>query len=309
MKLHQLRYFVAVAEAGSIRQAARTLNLSQSAVTQAIKELESSLGTELLERRSHSVLPTAAGSALIKRIGVIEAELRYAEDEIRMIDGSMVGDISIGMSPAVAFQILPDAIMKLKTSRPGVRMRFGQALYPDFLEDVRAGRFDFFVGIIPDDPRNLDRLDTKGLEVDLIASERLQPVVRAEHPLASQKNLTLDELAKWEWISFGRREDQRHFFERRIVAEGLPLPPSTIETDSNNLVRALLERSDYIAFLPRQFLTANPEDTDLVELSINGPVPSWEFAIIKRENNLLPPVTRMLISEIERAAKRELKAA
>lgn len=303
MKLQQLRYFVSVAEAGSIRQAARNLNLSQSAVTQSIKELEQSLKTQLLERRSHSVIPTAAGIALIKRVGIIEAELRHAQDEIRMIDGSMVGDISVGMSPAIAFQILPDAIMRLKRNRPEIRLRLGQALYPDFLDDVRTGKFDFFVGIIPDHPTNLDM---KGLDINVIASEPLQPVVREGHPLASKKKLTLRELAEWEWISFGQREDQRRFFQDHFLDGNLSPPRSTIETDSNNLVRALLERSDYIAFLPHHFFTGDTEISKLVELSIEGSIPTWEFAIIKRENNLLPPLTRMLITEIVRMARLEL---
>ena len=64
MKLNQLRNFTAVVEAGGVRQAAKTLNLSQSSVTKSIQQLEDDLGVELLHRGAHGVAATEAGKAL-----------------------------------------------------------------------------------------------------------------------------------------------------------------------------------------------------------------------------------------------------
>lgn len=300
VKLHQLRYLAMVAEAGSIREAARRLARSQSAVSQSLNELEAVIGTRLLERRSHSVIPTAAGTALLKRVGVIEAELRYAHEEIRLIDGSMIGDLTVGISPAATSQILPEAIMNLKRKRPNVNLRLQQALYPDFIEIVLTGKIDFFAGVVPD----IEELKkVSGLDVDIITSERMLPVVRREHPLVGIKDLTYRELAKWEWISFGSPEDHSRFFRDHFLKERLPIPQSTIATDSHNMVRAFVERGDYIAFLSERSLSSSQMNTNLVGLSVDGPLPAWNFAIVKRRNNLLTPLARMLIGHIEKVAR------
>lgn len=297
MKLHQLRYFVAVAEAGSIRQAARNLNRSQSAVAQSLNELEATLGTKLLERHSHSVVPSATGDALLRRAGIIEAELRYAQEEIRSIDGSMTGDVVVGLSPAAGHQILPKAIMNLKRRRPRANLRLRQVLFPECLEAVLSAQIDFYVGIIPD--KRLD-LDLDGLDVSPLVSRRLVPVARKEHPLANVEGLTYQELTKWDWISFGSREDRGRYFRDHFVRAELPMPPSTIETDSHSVLRALLEHGDYISFLGPESLRSSPWNESLVQLDVDGPVPSWNFVIIKRKNNLLSPLGIMLIQEIEK---------
>ena len=95
MKLRQLRNFAAVVEAGAVRQAAKTLNLSQSSVTKSIQQLESELGVELLRRGAHGVAPTDAGKALLVRAQAIEAELRHARNDVEAIRGANVGEIRV----------------------------------------------------------------------------------------------------------------------------------------------------------------------------------------------------------------------
>src|ERR1035437_1371880 len=102
MKLSQLRHLLAVAEAGTVRQASKNLYLSQSSVTKSIQQLEASLGVELLHRASHGVTPTAAGKALIARARIIEAELRAARNDIETVQGAGSGEIRLSASPTVA---------------------------------------------------------------------------------------------------------------------------------------------------------------------------------------------------------------
>ena len=83
MKLSQLRNFIAVVEAGTVRQGARNLNLSQSSVTKSIQQLEDELGAEMLHRGARGVTPTAAGRALLAHAKVIEAELRHARNDVK----------------------------------------------------------------------------------------------------------------------------------------------------------------------------------------------------------------------------------
>jgi len=74
MKLSQLRNFIAVVEAGTVRQASRNLNLSQSSISKSLQQLEAELGTEMLHRSMRGVAPTPAGKALLSRAKAIEAD-------------------------------------------------------------------------------------------------------------------------------------------------------------------------------------------------------------------------------------------
>ena len=99
MKLNQLRNFTAVVDAGTVRQAAKNLNLSQSSVTKSIQQLEDDLGVELLHRSAHGVAPTEAGKALLARAKTIEAELRHARNDVEAIQG-LAGKIdAIALEP------------------------------------------------------------------------------------------------------------------------------------------------------------------------------------------------------------------
>ena len=83
MKLIQLRNFIAVVEAGTFRQAARTLKLLQSSVSKSLQQLEDEIGAEMLHRGAHGVVPTEAGKALLARAKIIEAELRRERNDVQ----------------------------------------------------------------------------------------------------------------------------------------------------------------------------------------------------------------------------------
>src|SRR3974377_2606642 len=105
IKFIQLRNFVAVIEAGTFRQAAKNLHLSQSSISKSLQQLEDEIGAKVLHRGARGVVPTAAGEALLARAKIIEAELRHARNDVQMIQGAQVGEICVSVSPPVAFRL------------------------------------------------------------------------------------------------------------------------------------------------------------------------------------------------------------
>jgi LysR family transcriptional regulator, regulator of abg operon len=83
MRLQSIEQFIAVVDAGSIRGAARLLNMSQPALTRALQQLEEELGVQLMHRSGKGVTPSVAGSAFLSRARVAEAELRKAAEEAK----------------------------------------------------------------------------------------------------------------------------------------------------------------------------------------------------------------------------------
>ena len=174
MKLSQLRNFIAVVEAGTVRQAARNLNLSQSSVSKSIQQLEDELGAEMLHRGAHGVTPTAAGKALLAHAKVIEAELRHARNDVQTVQGAQVGEIRVSASPTVAMGLLPRAVVAFQRARPRVSFRIWEGVYPDILPAIRTGDLDFAICLVPTRPRD------ESLSFMNLVKDHLVPAVRAE---------------------------------------------------------------------------------------------------------------------------------
>lgn len=132
MKYHQLKAFVTAAEEGSIRAAARRLNVSPAALTKAVKELEIALGVSLVVRTARGVQLTAFGQQLQVRARLIVAEMQRARDDIEQAQGAMTGSVAAAITPAAAVTILPDAFRAFRRRYPVARV--------NLVEGFRASR-------------------------------------------------------------------------------------------------------------------------------------------------------------------------
>lgn len=295
MKFDQLRNLVAVGRTGSVRQASRELNLSQPAVTKSIKLLEEELGCELLHRQSHGVIPTASGEALIKRALSIEIELNNARNEIDNIEGVATGDIRVSASPSVAINLMPRAILNLKSSRPNVTVHIEELVYPHVLPAVRSGELDIAVCLMP------HQLTANDLHVEVLLEDSLTPAVRSGHRLARKRKLTLDDLLNEEWVIFGRRGESRDIYEQSFRQNGLEPPKSTIECTSFTCALALVERSDYLVLVPRQIFGDRQRSWSIEPLSLVTPMQPWTIAAITRQDMVLSPASRAFLDELRKS--------
>ncbi len=298
MKLSQLRNLVAVAEAGSVRQAARNFNISQSAVTKSIQQLEDHLGVELLHRVSHGVTPTAAGEALVKRAKVINAELRQARNDIETVQGGMSGEIRVSASPTVTLGLLPMAVTEFKRSRPKVRFQIEEGLFPEVLPAVRKGEIDFAICLVPEKPREDE------LNFELLVRDRLIPAVRPQHPLTQRTDLTLEDLRDEEWVSYRRRQSSRDIFEMTFVLNDLEPPENVTKCTSFSCILALVDNSDCITLVPKKMFSAKVKAGAIAPLFMETPMPSWNVMVISRAKHVLSPICCDFLQELRRTAAR-----
>src|SRR5262245_14801419 len=110
MRFNQIRDFVSVVDAGSIRAAARALGVSHPAITKSLRQLEEDLRVQLIRRGTRGVEPTAPGRAFLVRARAIQAEVRKAHEDLRDLAGETSGTVSISVSPAAAALLAPEAI-------------------------------------------------------------------------------------------------------------------------------------------------------------------------------------------------------
>ena len=299
MKLSQLRNLLAVAEAGTVRQASKNVHRSQSSITKSIQQLEQYLGVELLHRASHGVTPTAVGKALIARAKVVEAELRQARNDIETVRGAGAGEIRVSASPTVAMGLLPKAIVGFKRTRPKVSFQIQEGSYPDVLPAVRTGELDFAICLVPGRPRD------EALEFKILLRDQLTPAVRVGHPLAQRGRLTVADFAKLnlDWVIYRRSHTGRDIFEQTFAAAGLEPPKSTIECTSFACVLALVEASDCVTLVPSQLFSERRRNLSITALVMDSPMPPWNVTVISRAQHQLAPVCLAFLKHLHRTAR------
>jgi len=299
MKLSRLRHLVMVCETGTIREASRRLSLSQSSVTKSIRHLEEEMGVELLHRASHGVTPTEAGRAVIERAKRIEAELRYARNDVDEIQGTRIGELRLAVSPSVAMTLLPRVVIGFARTRPKVTFHVDGGVYPDILRPLRAGETDFAICLLPEPLRDED------LEIELLFKDAVTPAVRQGHPLASQR-ITMEVLAQQKWVALRSGRSSRAVFVRTFALAGVKEPENIIECNSFVSTLALVAHGDYVTMVPRMLLEDPLAPSKLVPIETTSMMPDWHVAVIYRAQTLLSPLGKAFLEDLRKVVKQVL---
>ena len=293
-KLHHLRDFVAIARAGSARSAARSLGLTQPALTRSLQELETELDAGLFERHARGMALTAAGERFLVRAQAALEEVRRGFEEVAQAQGRMQGGVAVALSSAVVLAMLPMACNAFRRECPDIRLRVVESLFPAAEPRLRDGRLDFYMG-----PRPEIGLGN-GYRVDLLFVNERQVVGRKGHPLRQARSI--EELLDAEWIASGLRERIEEEFEEQFTALGLRTPQSPIVAESMLALLSLLATGDALAFLPRQW-TDTPLLKGLVEpIPVAEPLMAPDIVRVTRAKLPLTPAAERLSTLLQRAA-------
>jgi LysR family tcuABC transcriptional regulator len=143
MELRQLRYFVRTVELGSFSQAAASLGVVTSALSQQVSRLEGELSTRLLQRSSTGVRPTDAGLAFWRQA---QLALRHADDAARAAQlARLSGHVSLGLAPSTATVLAVPLMQQMRERFPDVRLRVVESLSGDLAQMLGARQLDLAV--------------------------------------------------------------------------------------------------------------------------------------------------------------------
>ncbi|OJA59486.1 LysR substrate-binding domain-containing protein [Burkholderia ubonensis] len=297
MKYHQLKAFVTVADEGSIRAAARRLNVSPAALTKAVKELEHALGVSLVVRTARGVQLTGFGQQLQVRARLIVAEMQRARDDIEQAQGATTGSVAAAITPAAAVTILPDAFRAFRRRFPVARVSFIEGFPGVALPRLHDGSLDFAVAVVVP-----ELLAAEFDHAELYASRSLI-VARNEHPLASATSLA--ELVDADWLMNPSPESSTQALFNCFVAHGLPVPSRIVECPSFGLAHSLMTGSDLLASMPEQLLDADWARDRLVVLPIRDRLPAVSVQVVTRRDSPLTPAASMLLDCLRDSARRQ----
>jgi LysR family transcriptional regulator, regulator of abg operon len=291
---HRIKQFIAVADAGSIRGAARQLGVSQPALTRALQQLEEELGAQLVRRGVRGASLTNAGAAFLARARVAEAELRMGADEAkRSNDGG--GLVTIGVSPSAASVLLPELVTTLQKRRPNTRIRLIESNPSALPSLVREAALDMAVA------HARSGLDP-GLHFRYLYDIQLRVVVRPGHPLARTRSLA--ELEHASWLSMAAPDSSNDNIKQSFLAAGLPTPVLAVHCGSHSVALDLIAATDMIALLPPALLRSHMTAGRLIELRLAEPMVPLQVGLYTRAGSPASPAAKMAAQIIAAIARR-----
>jgi len=149
MQIHQLRYFCAVAKAGSFTRAAEREHVAQPSLSQQIRKLEDELGARLLDRLGRTLRLTSFGETFLLRAEAILREVDDAKHEIQEMTGIDRGKLVIGAIPTIAPYFLPDRLASFSRKFPKVQFSVVEEITPVLLERLQAATIDVALMALP----------------------------------------------------------------------------------------------------------------------------------------------------------------
>jgi LysR family transcriptional regulator, regulator of abg operon len=285
MRLQSIEQFIAVVDAGSIRGAARQLNMSQPALTRALQQLEEELGVQLMDRSGRGVTPTAAGSAFLSRARVAEAELRKAAEEAKKTVGDGTRLLALGVSPVGASLLLPELAITLQRLHPKTRIRILETTPSALLSLVRDEVMDLAVT-----QRTRIHLDA-GLDYKPLAEIQMRMAVRPGHPLlgkpGKKASCSMQDLAGASWLYMTAHDSSDDIVSRSFLASGLPVPLPAVHCGSYFVALDLIAATDMVGVLPPALLRACMKAGQLVELVLAKPLIPIQLGLYTRSGS--PP--------------------
>ena len=196
MNLRQLEYFVAIAELGSLTQAAQQLLVSQPSLSQQIRALESELGGPLLERLPRGVRLTTAGQELLGEARATVAHAQHARRAVRRALDLDVGQLEVAVTSSAALGILPAVLRDWQGRHPGLEVSLLEFPHRVALESAaRDGAGDIAVGSRPEAWHG---------PVRQLGWEELVLVLPDGDPLLQRRTVELEALADRRWVHYAR---------------------------------------------------------------------------------------------------------
>lgn len=286
MNLRQLRAFALIAEHGSIRAAARALAVTQPAATRSLRELEQSVGVDLVRRSVKGVELTTYGEALYKRAIVILQETRRARDEIGQMRDGEGGTLSLAVSSA-ALVVVPDALVAFRARMPRVAVAFNEVGPPYSHEQLDSGRYDFLVQTEYDGEINDGFAHRPLFTLPLAIGARLG------HPLRRARSLT--ELHDAPWLVPGNTGAPANLVKMAFAAHGLPLPRDIISCHSVAVALAIMAKSDALGIFVRPLFEHELLPSHMRMMQLTHELPSARISILARKESPPTPAAECFI--------------
>lgn len=290
-----LHVFAVVAEELHFGRAAQRLHLSQPPLSQSVRKLEGELGVQLLERTTRSVRLTSAGAELQRRIRQMAAEHDATIRHVRRAASGDAGHLTIGLTPSAAYSNVPQALFAFRQRFPGVMLDLQEMNSSEMPDALHQRRLD------------LALLRPPFADADLapvpLYSEPMVLALRADHPMASKRWVTMAQVLDLPLVGYAR--DRSRYFSQvlRQMIEAAGKPADIVQESMIPTILTLVEAGFGAAVVPASLGRMRMDV--LTYLGIRGPGAfRAELAAARHPDNANPSIDAFVAIMRETPAKR-----
>lgn len=288
----RLAILASLAEERSMAVVARELDITQPAISQTVKALESDLGVPLFERTVRGMTPTPAGAIVALCCRRVLAELRQILPDLAAIEHRLAGQITVGALPLARTQILPMAIASLLRHHPDLHVATVESPYEALAASLRSGDVDFILGALRGPSKARDLVE------EPLFGDRISVIARARHPLACEHPVDIAALHGATWALSRRGSPAREMFDRAFVELGRTPPVPAVETGDLAVLRGILLASDLLTAISPHQLHYEIRDGSLVALDFPLDGTLRTIGLSQRAGALPSPGAKALMEEI-----------
>jgi len=288
----RLAALVALAEQKHMGAVAQQLDISQPAVSMAVRDLEDSIGLPLFDRSGTLWQPTAAGETLINHLKRAMSQLRLANAELAAMNGQVSGQVIVGALPFGRPYILPAAISRLHRKHPGLQFTTLEAPLKTLSYALWCGDIDFILGALSPTEMYPDLIQEN------LFNDRMGVIARAGHPLGERPALSLADTLSADWVLPRAGTPPRQLLGAAFAALNLPVPAATVESSDLSVIRGLLLESDMVTAASSHLFHHEISTGALQRLPIEMAELRRSVGILRRTPEHSSPGAQLLIEEI-----------
>lgn len=286
IQLELYRVFITVAEQGSFTLAARSLGLTQSAVSQSVRQLESLLGTRLFVRTARGAMLSDAGQVLMGYVGGLLSSVNTAQEYFVQLHGLEVGSLRIGASDTLCRHVLLPYLTRFHETYPGVTVQVTNRTSGETVELLRRGGADIgFVNLPVEGLGDFDVHELMDLHDCFVCGNAYRDKFRGA--------VTLATLAQYPLLMLERQSASRRFMDEWLHRQGIALHPQ-IELGSLELLMDFAESGLGVAVVVREF-AAYRLKKNLHEVKLDQAIPKRKVGMLLRRGVPQTAAARVLV--------------
>lgn len=286
--LRQLSYLIALEDNRSFSKAAESSHVTQSTLSAGIKELETILGQQLVDRQSRKITLTPFGEDVARRARSILAQVDEIVQKSRHIQGPMSGTIRMGVIPTIAPYFLPLILPQLQKKFPRLEIQLYEDLSARLIENLRQGHLDIVLLAFP--------YDTPGLQTASLFHEKFVlacPKDQAPH----KKNIHVDELRNMNLLLL----EDGHCLRDHALSACKYIPPHQRKTFSATSLPTLIQMVQHgygATLLPEMVAKDTERFKNIALIPFKKPAPSREIGMAWRPDSPLADDLKTLVKAV-----------
>lgn len=296
MELRHLRYFVAVAEEGSLTiAAARRLHTAQPSLSRQIRDLEHEVGAQLLTRSARGIELTAAGRAFLDHARLALAQAQAAVEAARRAVQPAKPSFALGFLTGQEMDWLPAAMHILKDELPNIDVTVSSDYSPRLADDLTRGKLD--LGFLRPEPQMPD------LAYKVVMTEPLILVLPSDHRLASRKAIAIEEIADEIFIGMSKTAPTLQAIIDDYLKRSGHTRRAEHKIDNLGMAMSLVASTRGVTLLPafaQNFLTRS-----VVSRPLKGKTPTIDLVIGYNRTNT-SPILKLFLSKSDDLISRVL---